>query len=55
MSRYAIVDNTKVVNVVEWDGQSNWHPGEGLIAVAVPEGKAVEIGDTYQAGTFTTT
>lgn len=34
-NRYALVDTDGlVVNVVEWDGQVEWSPPEGLTAVA---------------------
>ena len=30
---YAIIDNDNIcVNIVVWDGDANWNPGEGLTA-----------------------
>jgi len=49
---YAIVDGSgNVVNVVEWDGKSNWMPPAGTTAVADPAG--APIGSTYAGGIFT--
>ncbi|MGX1196402.1 hypothetical protein [Parvibaculum sp. MBR-TMA-1.3b-4.2] len=36
MGRYAIVrtETNEVVNVAEWDGESDWDPGDGFAAIA---------------------
>jgi hypothetical protein len=56
MDRYAVVNiiTKQVVNVAEWDGQTEWDPGHELIAV--PAGDA-EMGWLYneQDGTFSPT
>lgn len=46
--RYAVIDTTLVVNVALWDGETEWHPGEGLIAVRSDE---AGIGWTWDAET----
>ena len=52
MARYAIIEDEKVINVVEWNGDMTlWSPPEGSIAV-VAEGE-VSIGDSYEDCTFT--
>ncbi len=36
MARYALVEDNKAVNIVEWDGDvSKWEPPSGQIAVAI--------------------
>ena len=48
---YALVDNTGlVVNIIIWDGESDWQPPEGLIAVPLTDGAA--IGWSYVEGEF---
>lgn len=41
-----------IVNVVLWDGEAQWTPGEGLDVVALGDSGA-GIGWTYSSGTFT--
>jgi hypothetical protein len=49
---YAIIDNTGlVVNVILWDGESEWQPPEGYQAVELTDGAG--IGWTYADGVFT--
>ena len=51
MARYALVQNNKAVNIVEWDGNtSTWSPPSGQIAVAIGSSE-VGIGMTYVSGT----
>jgi hypothetical protein len=48
--QYAILDSTKtVVNVIEWDGESDWTPPAEHIAVPLLEGG---IGWTFTDGSF---
>ena len=47
---YAVIKNNTVVNVVLWDGESEWAPDNG---VAIPAAKGVGIGWLYADGTFT--
>ena len=42
--RWAVIANGKVENVVIWDGQSNWSPGEGFVVVELPDNSPVSIG-----------
>ncbi|PXX15857.1 hypothetical protein C7399_109192 [Paraburkholderia tropica] len=49
---YAIIENGAVVNIVEWDGTTNWQPPEGTTVVQIPAGSYVGIGSTYVDGTF---
>lgn len=30
MARYAVLDGDTIVNVIEWDGKTEYDPGEGL-------------------------
>ena len=36
---YALIDNQslKVINMVLWDGETNWTPPEGTFAIQVPD------------------
>jgi hypothetical protein len=53
MKNYAIVDSeTNVINIIVWDGLTEWTPPEGCIAVAIPEGNCVGIGAFYIDGEF---
>jgi hypothetical protein len=53
MARYAIVNNGKIENVCEWDGDTaKWSPPEGAVAVEV-EGRSVGPGWTYDGRDFT--
>jgi hypothetical protein len=48
MSNYALVRNGKVVNVVVWDGESDYQPDGELVPLDGPGG----IGWDYVDGTF---
>jgi hypothetical protein len=49
---YALIDNTGlVVNVVVWNGKSDWQPPEGQQLVELSDGAG--IGWTYSDGVFT--
>ncbi len=52
MSNYAIIKSGTVVNIVEWDGVTEWEPGEGVSAIKVKNGVSVEIGYTYDGSKF---
>lgn len=59
MSKYALVENGIVINVVLWDGvefNENdgawWSPPEGVIAVKVKDGERPNIGFRYMDGVF---
>lgn len=50
---YSIVQDGIVVNMVVWDGETEWAPPEGSAAIVVPEGSGVSIGWAYADGKFT--
>ncbi len=52
MYHCVINDNNEVVNVVLWDGKSEWNPGPGLRAIADPSRKG-SIFDLYDPETNT--
>ncbi|HCB1432775.1 TPA: tail fiber assembly protein [Citrobacter braakii] len=47
---YAVIKNNTVVNVVLWDGESEWSPDNG---VAILADNGVGIGWSYSDGVFT--
>jgi len=50
MQRYALLDSSGVVtNIVMWDGETDWSPPEGQIAV---QSDAAGIGWSYANGSF---
>ena len=52
MARYAIIENEKVINIVEWNGDTNvWTPPSGTTTVFVGD-SSVGIGMTYKNGSF---
>lgn len=51
--QYALVENGIVVNVVLWDGESEWTPPTGQQAVTIPDGSEAAIGWTYDGTNFT--
>jgi hypothetical protein len=50
--KYALVSNKKVVNVIEWDGYSEYSPGGGISMVHVPDTAMVDIGWDYDGLAF---
>jgi hypothetical protein len=54
MKNYALIETatTLVVNIMVWDGQPPWEPGDGQIAVVIPENSSAGIGWTYVDGEF---
>lgn len=52
MAMYAVLDDGKVVNIVDWDGESDWQPPTGTQAILVPTGIDAGIGSTYDGTTF---
>lgn len=48
---YAVVKKGLVINLVEWNGGDDWQPATG-VAVRVPNGVVVNIGDEYESGQF---
>ena len=52
MARYALVEDNKAVNIVEWDGNTSiWSPPSGQIAVAIGS-SGIGIGMTYTGTGF---
>lgn len=49
--RYAIVVDDVIVNMVVWDGVTDWHPAEGY-AVLAPDTVSARIGWKYINGEF---
>lgn len=50
---YAIVDQSDlVVNIIFWDGESQWAPPENCIAVQLPSDSLVTINWSYIDGEF---
>jgi len=49
--RYAIVQGSAIINIVDWDGTSSWSPPEGTQAIVAPD--ACDTTWTYLNGTFT--
>jgi hypothetical protein len=49
---YAVVSNSAVVNLIEYDGQSPFDPGPGCALVAVPDDLRVSTGWTYDGSAF---
>jgi len=52
MNRYAIVSSGIVINLIQWDGDSEWAPPAGSEAVLIPAGTFVDIGYTWNGSTF---
>ncbi|CAK7025443.1 hypothetical protein [Saezia sanguinis] len=51
MKTYAVVKDGVVVNLVVWDGKSQWRPDEGK-AIALGAEDIVDIGYVYEDGKF---
>lgn len=56
MKKWAVIDNGKVVNIILWDGESNWKPQEHQTVKEIPasdDGNQVAgIGWEYSGGIF---
>lgn len=52
MGTYAIIANGIVVNIILWDGESDWAPQDGQIAVPVPDDVFVDISYVFDGGVF---
>ena len=53
MTRYAVVRDGVVENLIIWDGGAEgWQPPEGSIAVLIPDDASVSIGGTYDGEKF---
>jgi hypothetical protein len=47
MNRYAIIQDNIVINIIIWDGQSQWIHPEGTQLI---QSDSLNIGDTYSPG-----
>lgn len=52
MNNYALIESSKVINIVVWDGEAEVDFGVGVTAVEIPEADPVSIGWTYTDGNF---
>jgi hypothetical protein len=52
MARYALVENSIVLNIILWDGASKWNPPKNNTVVPVSESEPVEPGWSYDGATF---
>lgn len=52
MNNYALIESSKVINIVVWDGEAEVDFGVGVTAVEIPEADPVSIGWTYTDGSF---
>lgn len=56
MDRYAVITtgNNTVVNIVLWDGESQWGPGKGHTTVRLEDGQFCDIDAVYdkESGEF---
>lgn len=53
MTTYAIVEGDVIVNVIVWDGATEFVPPTGMQAVQIPANVYTGIGGTYSNGVFT--
>ena len=52
MNKWIVLEGGKVVNIILWDGVSEWNPGNGL--TFEPHQDGINIGDIKnEDGTFT--
>ncbi len=52
MNTYAIVEAGLVVNIVAWDGNSDWIPQDGTLVELLPAGSPVGIGYLFDGTNF---
>lgn len=50
--RFALIMDNIVINIIMWTGMNGWKPPEGIIAVLIPDGMPVQVGDKYIDGQF---
>lgn len=53
MTDYALVKDGVVINTIVWDGETAVDFGDGVKAVAIPEGQSVTMGFLYKGSKFT--
>jgi hypothetical protein len=54
MATYALIDNGLVVNIIEWDGQSDWPVPQNQTLQLIPTETFVTLGSTFSNGVFYT-
>ncbi|WP_089617479.1 hypothetical protein [Escherichia coli] len=52
MSKYAVVKDGKVENVIEWDGKADWVAPDGYSVAKIPASSTVGIGWDYDGKNF---
>lgn len=52
MSHYAIIKDSQVVNVIVWDGETEWAPPDDHVHQQVPAGEFVGVGFTWDGIAF---
>lgn len=53
MNNYAVADSEgKVINIIYWDGESNWSPPKDTTAVKISDGVLIDIGYSYEGKIF---
>lgn len=48
MARYAVIRNQRIDNIIEWDGVTEYDPGEGAELRLLEDGSPVTIGDEVE-------
>ena len=51
-NRWAVIEGDSIVNVVVWDGQSDWSPPEGMTLASLADHPHAGIGWDYVDGEF---
>lgn len=47
MMRYMVIDNDKIINIVNWDGQSDWSPPNGAKIVKMNDDEIYGVGGKF--------
>jgi hypothetical protein len=53
VSRYAVVVDGLVANVVLWDASAAWEPPQNAVLVQLTKSQAVDVGNSYDGKSFT--
>ncbi len=49
MARYAMIENSVVINLIEWDGVMPYNPGPQYTLVIIPDDVFVDMGYSWDA------
>ncbi len=49
VKRYALIENGLVINIILWDGEAEYNPGDNIVII---QNDLAEIGDFYSDGVF---